>query len=121
MAEDKKLVLPFDDYASIGDEGLEKIKEDHEEEVKKTLEDGLKVADEINGDEHTEAFPVEPKMPTNEKLILNEPEDNLNEDLSFNIYDRFKGDLYDAMAEVCADYMDLGISEADIEKDIEWF
>jgi len=119
MAEDKKLILPFDDYASIGgDEELEKIKQDFEDEVKKTLEDGLKVADEINGDEHVKAFPVEPK---NEKLILKEPETNLNESLSSYDYEAFKSDIYKAISDVCFLYREDGLNQSDIEKALEWF
>ena len=119
MAEDKKLILPFDDYASIGgDEELEKIKQDFEDEVKKTLEDGLKVADEINGDEHVKAFPVEPK---NEKLILKEPETNLNESLSNYDYEAFKSDIYKAISDVCFLYSEDGLNQSDIERALEWF
>lgn len=121
MADDKKLILPFDDYMSIGDEGLEEIKKDQDEETKKVLENGLKVADEINGDEHVKAFPVEPKMPKNEKLILKEPEETLNENLTMSDRDNFTRDLYNAIAEVCFTYNYLDLTREDIEQALEWF
>ena len=81
MAEEKKLILPFDDGEMVEDEAIEKC-EEHQEEVRDALEDAVKTVEEINGDEHIEAIPEKIKTLKNEKLILKEPEDNLNEGLN---------------------------------------
>jgi len=113
MAEEKKLILPYDDFNPNSEEGTKEL-EDKKQELEKTvrdaLEDGLKVADEINGDEHTEAFPEEPKMPKNEKLVLKEPETNLNEDLG-NDLNNFGRDVYDAIKGVLDKYPGADIDD----------
>ena len=81
MAEEKKLILPFDDGEMVEDEAIEKC-EEHQEEVRDALEDAVETVEEINGDEHIEAIPEKIKPLTNEKLILKEPEDSLNESLN---------------------------------------
>ena len=123
MEENKKLILPFDDFMSIGDEGLEKVKEEHEEEVKKTLQDGLEIADEINGDEHVKAFPEEVKMLKNEKLILKEPNESLNEELAYPAEANFVYDVYDAITSVIYDYRKKGLNPwvDDVDQAIRFF
>ena len=120
MEDNKKLILPFDDFEPEVEE-LEKACEEHQEEVKKTFEDELKLANEINGNEHTKAIPVEPKMPKNEKLILKEPDETLNENLTMSDRDNFNRDLFNAIAEVCFTYNYLDLTREDIEQALEWF
>lgn len=113
MAEEKKLVLPYDDCDPSNEEGI-KYAEESREEIEKAVraqsEDALKIANEINGDEHTEAIPEEPKMPKNEKLVLKEPETNLNEDLG-NDLNNFGRDVYDAIKGVLNKYPGADIDD----------
>lgn len=103
MENKDKLILPFDDFDPEVEE-LEDECEEHQDEIKKDLEGKLKLADEINGDEHTKAIPVEPKMPKNEKLILEEPDYNLNEDLDNNNLRKFVFDVRDSLRSICDKY-----------------
>ena len=116
MAEEKKLILPFDDGEVVEDE-LEKEEEERDKEARKILDDAAKEVDEINGKEHTEAFPEEPKMPKNEKLILKEPETSLNEDLGNSDLRDFVYDVRDSLKRVCAKYENAGPDDMELALD----
>lgn len=108
MADEKKLILPY--VEEPDKEELDKKAEEAEKEVKKTLVDKVKIADDINGKEHIKAMPEEPKMPKNEKLILKEPETNLSEDLG-NDLNNFGRDVYDAIKGVLNKYPGADIDD----------
>lgn len=123
MENKDKLILPFDDFDPNVEE-LEDECEEHQDEIKKDLEGKLKLADEINGDEHTKAIPVEPKMPKNEKLILEEPDYNLNENfINESPTDTlaFYRDIYDSLEDIMYKYREDGITRGDLTDAIRWF
>ena len=125
MEDNKKLILPFDDVDPSDEDVLdemEKEKQEIESCSREDMEKKLELADEINGDEHTKAIPVEPKMPKNEKLILAEPTDDINEGLneSPNASD-FGRDVYDALSGVMRKYQDDGVTLGDLNDAIRWF
>ena len=130
MEQEKKLILPFDDFDPTSEEGIKELEDEKLELEKATrdhMEDALKVADEINGDEHTEAIPEEPKLETESQikeskgLILPEPSSILNEELNQFDYDDFLSDVYNAIADVCFKYNQYDLTREDIEQALEWF
>lgn len=60
------------------------------------------------------------------KLVMNhfsgsDFEESLKEDLSFDAYDDFNHEIYNAIADVCYKFSDRGLSKKDIEAALEWF
>ena len=48
-------------------------------------------------------------------------EESLKEDLSFDAYDDFNHELFNAISDVCFEYRDKNLSRKDIEAALEWF
>lgn len=53
--------------------------------------------------------------------ILFAEKESLNEDLSFDNYDDFNHRVYNAIADVCFEFSEKGLSKKDIEAALEWF
>ena len=121
----KKLILSenfdnvIDDIQAVADPVFVGANEEHDENKKKyedAMEENKKAAEDTIPDEGDTGKEVKSKA-----LKAMHLSEELFEDLSFDAYDDFNHEIYNAIADVCYKFSDRGLSEKDVEAALEWF
>ena len=121
----KKLILSenfdnvIDDVQAVADPVFVGANEEHDENKKKyedAMEENKKAAEDTIPDEGDTGKEVKSKA-----LKAMHLSEELFEDLSFDDYDDFNHEIYNAIADVCYKFSDRGLSKKDIEAALEWF
>jgi len=109
----------IDDVQAVADPVFVGANEEHDENKKK-YEDAM----EENKDAAEDTIPEEGETGKEVKsaaLKAMHLSEELFEDLSFDAYDDFNHEVYNAIADVCYKFSDKGLSKKDIEAALEWF
>ncbi len=109
----------IDDVQAVADPVFVGANEEHDENKKK-YEDAM----EENKDAAEDTIPEEGETGKEVKsaaLKAMHLSEELFEDLSFDAYDDFNHEVYNAIADVCYKFSDRGLSKKDIEAALEWF
>lgn len=109
----------IDDVQAVADPVFVGANEEHDENKKK-YEDAMGE----NKDAAEDTIPEEGETGKEVKsaaLKAMHLSEELFEDLSFDAYDDFNHEVYNAIADVCYKFSDRGLSKKDIEAALEWF
>lgn len=109
----------IDDVQAVADPVFVGANEEHDENKKK-YEDAM----EENKDAAEDTIPEEGETGKEVKsaaLKAMHLSEELFEDLSFDAYDDFNHEVYNAIADVCYKFSGRGLSKKDIEAALEWF
>ena len=108
-------------------------KEKQYEEAMKENKDGIDMLDDINKQHQKDAESKNPigkndvKTPELKKMHLSEEiftdifKGSLNEEMMDDFKSDFRADVYNAIADVCYNYRENGLTIDDIKQAIEWF
>ena len=109
----------IDDVQAVADPVFVGANEEHDENKKKyedAMEENKAAAEDTIPEEGETGKEV--KSAALKAMHLSE---ELFEDLSFDAYDDFNHEVYNAIADVCYKFSDKGLSKKDIEAALEWF
>ena len=109
----------IDDVQAVADPVFVGANEEHDENKKKyedAMEENKDIAEDTIPEEGETGKEV--KSAALKAMHLSE---ELFEDLSFDAYDDFNHEIYNAIADVCYKFSDRGLSKKDIEAALEWF
>lgn len=109
----------IDDVQAVADPVFVGANEEHDENKKKyedAMEENKAAAEDTIPEEGETGKEV--KSAALKAMHLSE---ELFEDLSFDAYDDFNHEVYNAIADVCYKFSDRGLSKKDIEAALEWF
>lgn len=109
----------IDDVQAVADPVFVGANEEHDENKKKyedAMEENKGAAEDTIPEEGETGKEV--KSAALKAMHLSE---ELFEDLSFDAYDDFNHEVYNAIADVCYKFSDKGLSKKDIEAALEWF